>query len=542
MTPDDIAKSLDDQDTFEPSDYCDQCGEPTARGQLRRANEYLAGWDSDMICPACYEKNLQGPSDDKWLERFYSEGVEKLDDKDEFHTLDRCQRCNSTQNVEQVYFNNTVENLCRWCAKELFIDISYHLGESLDDKDEFRNYDDSPVVAELSWPLSMDYDTALDLIQTKLAGEDINFGIDNIKDIRMTPARHRRVIIINLSEEMLEDVKNQFNEQKSDGELGSAYYYGPVDPKEPYYIQQQNKIELEIPWGDNEWIMPAPEPPEPDDDDPGFYHSDIDESIAEDIDDKDEFGFVRATAGYEESGMDDSKHIFIFEDGARMYQDAKIVDKGYGETDVQYRVILKMPDGSTHRSDTLKYSEQDLPPPFNVYMDGVYAFIRDGDILPFTSALSQEFRSVMLKHMVENYGRDNNPGIDPKELINILNSRHIKPDPEYITPEPTPDPTLPQAEPGKLDDADEFEDFDSPCEENMPHGGWDVALRDHLGNDVTEQYREEFNIGFFTGEHPMGFDTGGCLVWIEIFNDWSGERPFPTIYYWRGRWRDEDVQ
>lgn len=147
-------------------------------------------------------------------------------------------------------------------------------------------------------------------------------------------------------------------------------------------------------------------------------------------------------------------------------------------------------------------------------------------------------------------GEDSPPTIGAEQLAKILNSNKIKPDPLYIHPpglelapkDDTPTQLLPSTG-SDLDDVDEFEEYDcDPCAEDMPHGGWHVELVDASGKDITQELKSKYQIELFIAEHPEGFDTGGCVIWMEIQDDWDGQRPFPNIYYWRGLWRAEDYR
>lgn len=261
--------------------------------------------------------------------------------------------------------------------------------------------------------------------------------------------------------------------------------------------------------------------------------------FTESLEDADEFGYVKATAGYEESGIDDSKHVFNFEDGARLYQDAKVVNNGTYDTDVQYRVALKLPDGSVHRSDTLKYNDQDLPPPFNVYMDGVYAFIRDGDILPFTPVLFKEFNSIMHPNVIESIADTLDEAFRPEpSLATILNARGVRPDPCEFKPQIGDQPE------GFLDDTDEFENRRGAC---AGYGG-NIRLIDQEGDDVTDQlsrgFREMMSVWVdhspnWKAHHDWGGDFPGslstrppllgpeCVVWADAP---TGNQPVGPTY------------
>ena len=374
LNPDDIeniAKSLDDQDEFvTKGSYCEHCNELVE--EVVPVDPYEPQY-SMKVCRPCLEIINQGPQDDRWLRMF-----ESLEDKDEFFTPDKCQRCNSTQYVEPVYFNNTSENLCRWCAKELFIDISYHLGESLDDKDEFGADHYSPLLCDFC----------------------------------------------------------------------QAYVHtGPIRLKQEdgttriYFLCKFCKGSPDV----------------------------ISNIVTESIEDSDEFGNIKAVAGYEEAGIDTSKHIFVFEDGARLYQDAKVADTG-----VMYRVVLKTPDGATHRTSEMSYGE-DVPMPFSQYWDGMYDFIREGDILPFPQSLFAEFQQVMAVSESINEAKT-------RTLAEILNTRGVVPDPAVFAP------PVPEAGIEGLDDVDEFE-----SRRGCGFKG-EIKLRDPDGNDITDSLDRGYQV------------------------------------------------
>lgn len=352
-----VTEGLDDVDEFvTKGSYCEHCNELV--DEVVPVDPYEPQY-SLKVCKPCLEIINQGPQDDKWLKFF--EAIEKLDDLDEFHKPDRCERCNGRDYVEQVYFNNTSEMLCRWCAKELFIDISYHLGESIEDADEFGN--------------------------------------------------------------------------------------------------------------------------------------------------------IKAVAGYEESSVDASKHVFIFEDGARLYQDAKVTDVG-----VRYRVILKTPDGQTHRTSDMNYGVDDVPAPFSQYWDGMYDFIREeGDIKPFPPELFTEFQQAMT--VTESI----NEAAKGPTLATILNTRGVVPNPATFAPE-VPDTGL-----EGLDDRDEFESRKACAFKG------EVRLLDSEGLDITDSLNRGFNDQMSVWidhspnwkEHEAWVDFEGnlstqppllgpeCVVWVD---------------------------
>lgn len=317
MEPPPVTEDLDDKDEFVNDDnVCEECGQDVGFDNLVQTetgifacNDCYIQLDQDIVdetCPSCNkvvgsENLIPSPNPNENVAcRDCRNRIDKIDDKDEFMPADSddiCGYCDAIVGRENMVrrspdpiYGDLAGIVCKQCKEkeDQGPQDDKWLREDIDDRDEFATIDESPVVAELSWPLTMDYDTAIGLIQPKMANEGFTFNIDNIKEVRKTPSRHRVVMTIFLWPEMLEDVKDQFNEQKSDGELGSAYFYGPVDPQEPYYIQQQNKIELEISYGDNDWIMPSPEPPDPDDDDRrsfygGRYIESTPDSIAQSI-------------------------------------------------------------------------------------------------------------------------------------------------------------------------------------------------------------------------------------------------------------------
>lgn len=366
-----VTEGLDDKDEFIHTDiFCDRC-----HNEVEETFPIDPNWPqySQQVCKPCLDILNQGPPDDKWL-AFY-EGVQPpLDDKDEFNRPDRCERCNSTHFVEPVYFNNTSENLCRWCAKELFIDISYHLGESLEDKDEFgtipivnmyeesgpdyvkiltvfedgarlywqsntytdydgrsawynstkiklpsgelqsfgydpevpvpdwaakyiesmdfnsenerrlpfpqpllkefnlamtltesledkdefAHFEESPIRANLIWPLGMDVNQAIQMVQSHLDMEVERIG-QIYTAIAFTPHRYNADLLIYLTPEECENIKEQFGEQYEDNELSSVHYRYSASPS-------AIPVELEIRHTKNEWMFRVPEPVEPDDD------------------------------------------------------------------------------------------------------------------------------------------------------------------------------------------------------------------------------------------------------------------------------------
>lgn len=360
------------------------------------------------------------------------------------------------------------------------------IANSLDDQDAFQK-EEYNFSGTLRYPKSMGTtkeakQAAADKLNTWLLERDLSFQLTTSSlNVRTSGWSEFVFVDINgeMSEEMYEDVRNEFIEQERQSD--AVAIYGSLQ-REPF-------VTLEIRYGDNDWIVPPPSPPEPDDDyDPEFYK------------DRDR--------------LDESKHVVEALDDIDEFERPYFCDRcnePFG------REELTRANPYESGWDVNRYCAQCL--------EIIHQGPQNDDWLKFYESIDRDV-------MVE--------GVDPTLLVQILNYRGIKPDPEYIHPPPEPESKLlPQSGP-ELDDTDEFESMESPCDEGMPHGGWDVVLRDRQGVGVTGELFDEYHLNIFTAEHPLGFDTGGCLVWVEIRDDWTGDRPFPAIYYWRGKWRTED--
>lgn len=407
------------------------------------------------------------------------------------------------------------------------------IAKGLDDTDQFANYNIRIICGWCDKPLGFK-PTSDPKQHDKIShGMCRNCEVKQYKDLGMEPPP--------LIGEGLDDV-DEFEStglycDRCDAEVG----YGELthtDPNEPLSMKVcQTCLDiLNQGPADDRWL--------------GIYES---------LDDTDEFGHVQVLQCYKELRPDSIKLMYIFEDNTELYwfSNARRSHRlGFVWAD---NVKINFVSGES--TEFVVHPEVTIPEQAEPYMQGVYQF--NDEQKPFPHHLLKKWDQQMntiqqnaikfsrslpestIKEDEEHVGAlgpgRGLPPVSPEILIQVLNNRKIKPYPEYIKPAPESKPEYKAPDPfGHLDDKDEFDAYDDPCSEDLPHGGWDVILQDPLGNNVTSEFYKNYHINLFTAAHPHGFDAGGCLVWMEIQDDWTGDRPFPAIYYWRGMWRNED--
>lgn len=556
--PGPVTESLDDVDEFEDTGiYCDNCEAMVQEGDLFPIDPYEPQW-SRKVCQNCLDILNQGPPNDKWLE--FRESV--LDDKDGFADNSRCERCNSTDWVEPVHFNDTMEHLCRWCKKQLY--VSEDIG--LDDVDEFH----TPAP-------SCDFcgrDNNVQFVTVDLGhkeGHRVNWLCG---PCRTSP-------FVRIVKENLDDsdefghpkVQSAYEETGSDSakmlfffEDGyKAYYYctgfSPEPDGSPSKIRVQSKMILVSPTGeisihnfgslindelpgifatyydgmsnfDSNQRRPFPQNLENEwEQTMGMESSeglDIPDEIAEGLEgleDKDEFGpqIIQPAnvVGYAYKGQHQESCAMTYEfvDGAKVFYSVGELD------DVQRREELSGSDMWSSTKMVLQdasgvsvvpefRSSTDAPSWFAPYYNGMVvagvnlpktggvAMWRRGRLLPFSNAQSREWTQMIGRPPIAEAAIHTGPTV-----ATLLNRWAIKPDPANLNKQ---QPTGPS---DALDDVDVFANNRTCSDYNAK----DIVMRDQHGNNVAEKLKEAF-------QDKMGTWITYSPGWLEHhnFEDFDG--------------------